>query len=95
MSKDREFQVLASELSRKRKTKTFLRIRPAECPLKRKYCYKSFRDQTTGLKTTEEYKCPYLVERGLGNEDGVLVIICSCVENTSKFIMEKEEDEDD
>lgn len=87
-------EIEAIELSRKRKSKTFHRVRPIECPIKQKYCYKSSRqpsvESPTGFKTTEEYRCPYLEKKRTGNEEGYLVVSCSCPGNSFKFIMEND-----
>ena len=87
---DNTIPVVASELTRKRRNKIFYRLKPSDCPLKEKYCYKSCREiDPNQNKDTfkEEFNCPFLKSKGVGNEDGYLVIACSCKENSVKFIM--------
>ncbi len=92
MAEKEVIQIEAVELSKKRNSKSFFRVRPSECPIKEKYCYKSFRDTKKDNLNIEEFVCPFLVKRGMGNEDGEAIIVCSCTGNSLKFIMEKEDD---
>jgi hypothetical protein len=47
--------------------------------------------EKVGVIIPENYEsCKYLVSNGLGNEDGILYIECSCTQKSIKFICEDE-----
>jgi hypothetical protein len=80
-------EILGTQLSRKRKNKTTYRVKPSECPISKKYCC----IKTNNISKNESvvtFSCPFLVSVGLGNEDGVCLIKCGCINNSVSFIME-------
>jgi len=81
----------AIELSSKKKTKYLYRVKPSECPIKEKYCLTKATTIGADKGSIEIKRCPFLVEKGLGNEEGYLVVKCSCAGNSLKFILEKED----
>ena len=128
-------ELLAVEHTRKKGKKLFYTIKPAECPVGLKFCYKC----KTADKSEEHHKlleelavtleknkkdkpsineaklneiikefklerkeaspvdfyiyedikqCPYYKGKGLGNEEGILYVECSCVINSVRWILE-------
>lgn len=82
----KEIDILAAQLSRKRKNKTTFRVKPSDCPLNYKYCLINTKNNLDNTEV-QNFKCPYLNHVGLGNELGVCVIKCGCVENSVTYIL--------
>jgi hypothetical protein len=84
--KKNEIEILAAQLSRKRKNTTTFRVKPAECPINYKYCLIKTKNSIDNTEI-QKFKCPYLESVGLGNELGVCVIKCSCTSNSVSYIL--------